>query len=155
MAGSNPIAGQDPQSANQNPQPTAQTGAFNNGAFNNNNSPNGTAGQSNNVLGGGIAGVASKSPGHTIKVINDQKDRALWEFVYDMQKEAMANAPGLGGNGPGGNGSGGNANSGNSTTAPQQGFSMPSSFVSPNQNGTFGNNSTPNPPPSQPPPPNQ
>ena len=43
-----------------------------------------------NFGGGGIAGVASISAGPTIKSVNDQRDRSLWEFVFDMRKEALA-----------------------------------------------------------------
>ena len=45
----------------------------------------------------GIAGVASIAKGKTIKKINDQNELSLWEFVYDMQKEANTVAPKLGG----------------------------------------------------------
>jgi hypothetical protein len=44
---------------------------------------------------GGIAGVASKAPGKSIKTVNDQTKYAKWEFYYDMQKDqsgAAANA---------------------------------------------------------------
>ena len=70
-----------------------------------------------NQAGGGIAGVASKSAGKTIKIVNDQTDRSLWEFVYDMQKEKMANAPG-GGTAAGGTGTTGTGQS--STYPPSQ-----------------------------------
>lgn len=39
------------------------------------------------VHGGGIAGVASKAAGKSIKVVNDQDDYSLWEFVYDPTKD--------------------------------------------------------------------
>jgi len=105
------VNSQDPQAMmqallnNANPQPTAQAGAFNNnraGVAPAGNTPgfSGAFNQANN-MGGGIAGVASKSKGPTIKTVNDQTDRSLWEFVYDMRQEALANAPGLGNaNGP-------------------------------------------------------
>ncbi len=38
---------------------------------------------------GGIAGVASKAGGHTIKTVNDQSDYSLWEFYYDPSKDAV------------------------------------------------------------------
>jgi len=168
----NPQLGmQDPQTlaqnfagANQNPQPTNQTGAFNNGnnnggfnnnngTFNNNNNGQngnalGAAGQGNNVMGGGIAGIASKTAGHTIKLINEQKDRSLWEFVYDMQKEMQANAPGLGGAmggaGANANGTGFNGGINNSQNSSQ----LPPGFVSPNQNNSFGSTNAPQAPTS-------
>jgi hypothetical protein len=40
------------------------------------------------IMSGGIAGVASKASGHSIKLINDQDNYALWEFYFDMRKEA-------------------------------------------------------------------
>lgn len=110
---------QDPQSVmqallnNQNPQPNPQSGQAGNGqnssnsssanggsAFGSTPTANGTnatgMGTMSSNMGGGIAGVASKAPGKTIKVLNDQTERTLWEFVYDMQKEAQANAQGAG-----------------------------------------------------------
>jgi hypothetical protein len=44
--------------------------------------------------GGGLAGVASKAEGHTIKVINDQVDYSLWEFYYDPSKDVKQGLPG-------------------------------------------------------------
>jgi hypothetical protein len=139
---------QDPQAmlqallSNQNPQQSIQQpSAFNNGAT-------GAAGGANTApsafganvqtgntvnsmnMGGGIAGVASKTAGPTIKIFNDQTNRSLWEFVYDMQKEAMANAPGLGtGNGTAPNGS---------ISGVQGTQGNPSGVNSTNQNNTFG-----------------
>lgn len=84
---------------------------------------------------GGLAGVASKAGGKTIKVINDQTDYSLWEFYYDPTKDRTQGTPGAG---PGGmqpqngaaprNGAGGfgsssgittSFSSGTTTTAPQ------------------------------------
>jgi hypothetical protein len=131
---------QDPQAMmqallnNANPQPTAQAGAFNNNragvAAASTPAFSGAMNQGNN-MGGGIAGVASKSKGPTIKTVNDQTDRTLWEFVYDMRQEAMANAPGMG-NATGAN-NGLNTSPGASGTSP--------GFNSPGQTNTFGNNS--------------
>jgi hypothetical protein len=45
-------------------------------AFNNNNS-----------IGGGIAGVASKFKGPSIKVFDDQQRYEKWEFIYDPKKD--------------------------------------------------------------------
>jgi hypothetical protein len=39
------------------------------------------------VMGGGIAGFASKFEGDAIKVYNDQTEYQKWEFVYDMNKD--------------------------------------------------------------------
>jgi hypothetical protein len=90
---------------------------------------------SGTTTGSGIAGVASKSTGKTIKVFNDQKDRSLWEFVYDMQKEANANAPGLGGTSGTGVASGG----GTTGTGGNPGFPGSSQTGSPNQSNMFSN----------------
>ena len=91
-------------------------------------------------MGGGIAGVASKSTGHTIKVLNDQSERSLWEFVYDMQKEAQANAQGTG---QAGNGNGNNANGNNS------GATLMQSNQNFQNNNNIGNVLTSTPPPNQ------
>jgi hypothetical protein len=127
---------------NQNPT------AIQPSAFNNNVGQNGAAGVqqmgamgNGGTMGGGIAGVASKSTGHTIKVLNDQAERSLWEFVYDMQKEAQANAQGAGQAPNGNNNSGGNnINSGAGATQSNQSFqnnnnfgNLPSSAATPNQ----------------------
>jgi hypothetical protein len=42
------------------------------------------------INSGGIAGVASKASGHSIKLVNDQDNYSLWEFYFDMTKEANA-----------------------------------------------------------------
>lgn len=52
------------------------------------------------IASGGLAGVASKAQGHTIKVVNDQVDYSLWEFYYDPSKDVKQVLPG--GNGIGG-----------------------------------------------------
>jgi hypothetical protein len=48
------------------------------------------AGRMGTIMSGGIAGVASKASGHSIKLVNDQDNYSLWEFYYDMAKEANA-----------------------------------------------------------------
>jgi hypothetical protein len=48
-----------------------------------------TIGTMGTINSGGIAGVASKAAGHSIKVVNDQTDYSLWEFYYDPTKDAM------------------------------------------------------------------
>ncbi len=47
-----------------------------------------TMGTMGAINSGGIAGVASKAGGHSIKVVNDQTDYSLWEFYYDPTKDA-------------------------------------------------------------------
>lgn len=39
------------------------------------------------ISSGGIAGVASKAGGKTIKVVNEQTNYLLWEFYYDPRKD--------------------------------------------------------------------
>jgi hypothetical protein len=48
--------------------------------------------QSNPFGGGSIGGVASTVKGHSIKIVNDQRDRAKWEFVYDYRKDTGGSA---------------------------------------------------------------
>lgn len=51
-------------------------------------------------MSGGLAGVASKARGESIKVVNDQVDYSLWEFYYDPtkdMKQALPGGTGLGG----------------------------------------------------------
>ena len=146
-------APQDPQSAMQsllgNQNPTAiQPSALNNNSVQNGSfGQNGAAGgqqmgaMGNGTMGGGIAGVASKSTGHTIKVLNDQSERSLWEFVYDMQKEAQGNAAGAG-QAPNGN----NNNGGNNTNS---GATLMQSNQNFQNNNNFGNVLTSAPAPNQ------
>jgi len=60
--------------------------------------------QQQNVIGAGIAGVASKKEGESIKSVNDHTKYNEWEFVYDITKDAarqgVAGAAGASG-GPG------------------------------------------------------
>jgi hypothetical protein len=55
--------------------------------------PNGTGAQNigapapMQMMGGGIAGVASLAHGHSIKKIHEQTDYSLWEFYYDPTKD--------------------------------------------------------------------
>jgi len=53
------------------------------------NSPQSTSSKTGVITSGGIAGVASKAEGHSIKTVNDQSEYALWEFYYDPTKDAM------------------------------------------------------------------
>ena len=58
-----------------------------------------SSGNPNPIIGGSIAGVASKVHGRAIKVYNDQTDYAKWEFIYDFRKDTGMTA----GNNPQGN----------------------------------------------------
>lgn len=40
-------------------------------------------------FGGGIAGVASRAQGHSIKVMAGQSDYSFWEFYYDPTKDLL------------------------------------------------------------------
>jgi hypothetical protein len=65
------------------------------------------------VIGAGIAGVASKKEGESIKTVNDHTKYNEWEFVYDLTKDPtrqMQGQPGAPG-GSGGPGRGGPNNS--------------------------------------------
>jgi type II secretory pathway pseudopilin PulG len=41
----------------------------------------------------GIAGVASQAGGHSIKLINEQADYSLWEFIYDPTQDRTGTQP--------------------------------------------------------------
>ncbi len=82
-AGAPVASGQDPQGMmrsmlNASPNPHAPKGQ----------QP--TTNRMGTIMSGGIAGVASKASGHSIKLINDQDNYSLWEFYFDMRKEANA-----------------------------------------------------------------
>jgi hypothetical protein len=101
-------------------------------AFNNNNS-----------IGGGIAGVASKYKGPSIKVYDDQQRYEKWEFIYDPKKDSALNK-GL---------------------PQQQAVTNPGNTLGQSSGSTFNNNSStfnnsggaqqPSPPPAPPAPPQQ
>jgi len=59
----------------------------------------GSSANQNPIIGGSIAGVASKLHGRAVKVFNDQTDYAKWEFVYDFRKDTGMTS----GNNPQGN----------------------------------------------------
>jgi hypothetical protein len=79
----------------------------------------GSSANPNPISGGSIAGVATKVHGKAIKVFNDQKDYAKWEFVYDFRKDtgtiSGTNPQGAGGTVPLSPGQ--NGLSGSSTTS--------------------------------------
>ncbi|HEU5022760.1 MAG TPA: hypothetical protein VFT60_12745 [Bryobacteraceae bacterium] len=69
--------------------------------------------QQQNVIGAGIAGVASKKEGESIKTVNDHTKYNEWEFVYDITKDParqMQGRPGAAG-ASGAQGRGGGNNS--------------------------------------------
>jgi hypothetical protein len=99
--------------------------------------------------GGGLAGVASKAEGHTIKVINDQVDYSLWEFYYDPSKDAKQGLPGGAGMGAAG-GSGTNTFNRTLTNANVPAVSRPAPAPVPVPNG-LDPDPNPNPVPENPP----
>lgn len=46
---------------------------------------------------GGLAGVASKAKGRTVKKFGDQRDYSLWEFFYDPNQDTSMRASGASG----------------------------------------------------------
>lgn len=50
-------------------------------------SPQTSSSGTGTIMSGGIAGVASKAQGHSIKTVNDQINYSLWEFYYDPSKD--------------------------------------------------------------------
>ncbi len=64
----------------------------------------GTGSGTGTLMSGGIAGVASKAGGNSIKTVNDQDEYSLWEFYYDPTKDAMRGMTNAQRNMTGGNG---------------------------------------------------
>jgi hypothetical protein len=60
-----------------------------------------TAGASGAIMGGGIAGVASKAEGEAIMVYGDRTDFSEWEFIYDPMKFHVPANPNTGSGGGG------------------------------------------------------
>jgi hypothetical protein len=82
---------QVPVDANGAPDAKASMLAAQTGARPNNSRFGSSQSQLGVVQSGGIAGVASKAGGHSIKTVNEQDDYSLWEFYYDPRKDT---APG-------------------------------------------------------------
>jgi hypothetical protein len=115
--------------------------------------------------GGGIAGVATKYKGPSIKIYNDRQKYQEWEFVYDPKKDKAlmqgmpaANAPNAGGlsnSSSSGSSSFGSSSSGNTSSfgsgSSSSGFgsSNSSSFGSGNSSSGFGSGPTSSPTPSR------
>jgi hypothetical protein len=59
------------------------------------------AGASGAIMGGGIAGIASKSEGKSIMVYGDRTDFSEWEFIYDPMKFRVPANPNSGSGGGG------------------------------------------------------
>jgi len=132
-----PAAGQAPQpgigsNGNQpgnNSQSSSNPTQMVQGLFNSQSSRQGMSTSSRNGTmqgGGGIAGVASKASGESIKEVNEQTDYSLWEFYYDPTKDVQ---PGLNG------AAGGTAVGTGAVTPPAR----PATAGSPNQISNFFN----------------
>jgi hypothetical protein len=125
----------------QGPAPTSQNNSFGSSTFGKLNS------------GGGIAGVATKAKGATIKTVDGQTDLSKWEFVYNPQKDALAGMQGAqnrmsqNANGPNSNNSSsgfGNSSSGfgsNSFGSNSSGFGSKSTSGFGSSSSGFGSNS--------------
>lgn len=95
-----------------------------------------------NIASGGIAGVASKAQGRSIKTVNDQTDYSLWEFYYDPTKDATRGIAGA-------------AQAGAAQSAAQVAAQNPGSQNSPTSNAPGGTSPPPQqsvPPPASNPP---
>jgi hypothetical protein len=84
-----PAPGQPTNSPFGTPAGVGQVGtpasAMTSGTANNTGTPiTGTTGQ---MIGGGIAGVATKVDGEGIKVYNERSKYKEWEFIYDLSKD--------------------------------------------------------------------
>ena len=108
--------------------------------------PGGMAGlgSQNNVIGGGIAGVASTVDGDSIMVYNDHTNYSEWEFIFDPAKQHYPPPNPVGGavGTPAGQmGSMGGSTPG--TPASQMGTGPGSTFGTPGASGTPGTSGTP------------
>lgn len=143
--------GQNPAQLGPNGQPNAAMAAIQSALMQPRQPPAGfgSSGLGSTTASGGIAGVATKYKGRSIKVVEKQKRYQLWEFVYDIKKDktilggaaqqqGMQNGqmPGQNGAGPGFGSFGSNGNSNNSNGSSFGGSS--SSFG--NNGSSFGNN---------------
>lgn len=131
--GPTPNAGQSGNNGTNSGTPTQSPTQMVQGLFGSQSPRQGTSTSSSNGTmrgGGGVAGVASRASGESIKSINDQTDYSLWEFYYDPSKDVQ---PGLGG------AAGGTAVGTGAVVPPAQ----PAASTSPaTQNSSFSSNST-------------
>lgn len=73
-----------PPSSNPNPMQMVRNMLSNESPL----APQQTSSGTGALHSGGIAGVASKAGGQSIKSVDDQTDYSLWEFVYDPTKDS-------------------------------------------------------------------
>ena len=121
--------------------------------------PAGIGGMGGNTqtMGGGIAGVATKHKGPSIKIYDERQKYQEWEFVYDPRKEAAKNMPQgpTGGQNPGNSPSGFGQQQGSpgmSSGFGQSGFGQSGSQSSFGQSGSQSSFGQTNPPPPPGPP---
>jgi hypothetical protein len=98
------------------------------------------------ISGGGIAGVASKAKGSSIKTVNDQTDYSLWEFYYDPSKDATRRMPGIGQGGaqqPGANPQSGNQSAFGSNSSSFNQPATQNTSPGPTSPSSFGTTQTP------------
>jgi type II secretory pathway pseudopilin PulG len=139
---------QSQQPVPQPNQPQAPTSAFNNSGPGNagiqavqNQLSGGLSGggnsafNNNNSVGGGIAGVASKYKGPSIKIYDEQQRYEKWEFIYDPKKDTALNK---------------NLPQQQAVANPGNSVGQSSSFN--NNSSTFNNSGGAQPPPAPPPP---
>ena len=111
--------------------------------------PTGLGGMGGNTtMGGGIAGVATRYKGPSIKIYDERQKYQEWEFVYDPRKEAAKNMP----QGPTAGQNPGNSPSGFGQPQGSQGMSSgfgQSGFGQSGSQSSFGQTNPP-PPPSPP-----
>jgi uncharacterized membrane protein YgcG len=102
--------------------------------------------------GGGIAGVATKYKGPSIKIYDDRQKYQEWEFVYDPRKEAMKQVQGGQGQGTSpGIQPGSGTQSGFGQTGTQSGFGQTGTQSGFGQTGSQSGFSQPTTQPVQPP----
>ena len=89
---------------------------------------------------GGVAGVASKAGGHSIKTVNDQTSYSLWEFYYDPRKDVTPGGAQIGAYAQNGT-AGGQTTAGQSGNAYGAGSSFSQGFAS-GQNASGGGQSS-------------
>jgi hypothetical protein len=92
--------------------------------------------------GGGIAGVASKAKGSSIKVMDGQTDYSKWEFVYNPQKDAAAGLQGAANRMNSNANRTQNSNNSGGFSTNSGGFNSNSGGFGSNSSSSFGSNSS-------------
>ena len=102
--------------------------------------PQGNTGTAGAITAGGIAGVASKFEGDSIKIYNDRQKYEEWEFVYDMKndKRLQQAIPGAGAVNPGNSQGGINGQQSSFGIQPATGFGQQPAGAFGSQQSAFG-----------------